>query len=308
MGGSSAAGGGSGSPSSTGGTPGGVLLTATYDGQVHATWQNHTGESIFLYGCGTVEWSRLEGADWVNHGAFVMCGWEGIAVEVAAGTTYTETESFARAEAGRYRLSGRYGVGCTPGLGLSQAGCTAISTATSNEFVVPATAGTGGTGAGGMVGTGGSTAVTGGSGGTTAGGSGGSTTGDAGAASVYSGCMFIGGINRAVVAKFEPQAGVCVALVLAQPGPDQDAGSGLSVTESWGVESASLWPSTTGDCARRFAPGEAESAASASGSVSVDTSSTTIDVDAVLHFPASDAGPARSIELKAQGVDINHGC
>ena len=149
----------------SGGSPGGVLLIATYDGQVHATWQNQTSQSIFLDGCGTVEWSRLEGSAWVNHGAFVVCAWEGIAVEVAAGATYTETESFARAEAGRYRLSGRYGVGCTPGLGLSSAGCTAFFTATSNEFVVPATGGTGGAGTGGVAGSGGSGA--GGAGGST---------------------------------------------------------------------------------------------------------------------------------------------
>jgi hypothetical protein len=149
-GGNSAAGG-------NGGSLGGVLLIATYDGQVHATWQNQTSQSIFLGGCGTVEWSRFEGSAWVNHGPFVVCAWEGIAVEVAAGASYTETQSFARAEAGRYRLSGRYGVGCTPGLGLSGAGCTAFFTATSNELAVPATGGTGGAGSGGALGTGGTT-------------------------------------------------------------------------------------------------------------------------------------------------------
>jgi hypothetical protein len=306
----------------SGGSPGGVVLIATYDGQVHATWQNQTSQSIFLYGCGTVEWSRLEGSAWVNHGAFILCAWEGIAVEVAAGTTYTETESFAGAEAGRYRLSGRYGVGCTPGLGLSSAGCTAFFEATSNEFVVPATGGSGGAGSGGLLGSGGSGAggtaaggrggsVTGGTGGTAttdAGAAGGTTGFDAGQASIYSGCIFIGGINRAVVAKFDPQAGVCVALVLAQPGGSGDGGFGLTISQSWGVESTSLWQSATADCAQRFAPGGAASATSASGSVSVDTSSTTIDVDAVLYFPASDAGAAQSIEMKAQGVDINHGC
>jgi hypothetical protein len=59
--------------------------------------------------------------------------------------------------------------------------------------------------------------ATGGAGGTAAGGMGGSTTRDASASdgasgfdagqtSTYSGCLFIGGINRAVVAKFDPQA------------------------------------------------------------------------------------------------------
>jgi hypothetical protein len=174
-GGGTAPTGGSSAVGGSGGSPGGVLLVATYDGQVHATWQNQTSQSIFLGGCGTVEWSRLEGSDWVNHGAFIICAWEGIAVEVAAGATYTESQSFARAEAARYRLSGRYGVGCTPGLGLSSAGCTAFFTATSNEFVVPATGGSGGAGAGGVIGSGGA-----GVGGTAAGGAGGTVIGGAG--------------------------------------------------------------------------------------------------------------------------------
>jgi hypothetical protein len=161
----------------SGGSPDGVLLIATYDGQVHATWQNQTSQSVFLGGCGTVEWSRLEGSAWVNHGAFVVCAWEGIAVEVAAGAIYTETESFAPVEAGRYRLSGRYGVGCTPGLGLSSAGCATFFTATSNEFVAPATGGSGDAGSGGVVGSGGS--------GTAAG----DSSNDGGSAGGASGCI-----------------------------------------------------------------------------------------------------------------------
>ncbi len=174
-------------------------------------------------------------------------------------------------------------------------------------------AGVGGTGAGGRGGT-----VSGGAGGSAAGGTGGTTrdagatggTGglDAGQTSTYSGCLFGGGINRAVVAKLDPQAGICVALVLSQPAFGPDAGFGLTITQGWGVEFASRWPSTTADCVQRFPPAGAESATSASGSVSVNTSSATIGVDAVLYFPASDTGPAQSIELKAQNVDINHAC
>jgi hypothetical protein len=277
-----------------------VLLTATYDGQVHATWRNQTSQSIFLAGCGTVQWSRFEGSAWVEHGGFVMCGWEGIAVEVAAGASYTETQSFPKGESGRYRLSGRYGVGCSPGVGLTQAGCTAFFTATSNEVEVSATAGTGGARTGGASGS------LGGAGGTTSPGSGGTTTRDAGQASIYSGCRYIGGYNRAVIAKFDPAAGICVAIVLMEPGRT-DAGLGLTITENWGLESTGLWPSTTSNCATR-ALVDTRAATSAQGSVSVSYSPATIDVDAVLTFPASDAGPAQTIELSAQGVDNSHGC
>lgn len=297
-----------GSSAATGGAAGGVLLTATYDGQVHATWRNQTSQSIFLAGCGTVQWSRFEGSDWVDHGGFVVCGWEGIAVEVAAGASYTETQSFPKGESGRYRLSGRYGVGCTPGVGLTNAGCTAFFTVTSNEVEVSATAGTGGAKTGGtsgsLGGAGGTTSI--GSGGATSAGSGGTTGVDAGQAGVYSGCRYIGGYNRAVIAKFDPEAGICVAIVLVEPGRT-DAGLGLTITDNWGLESTGLWPSTTSDCATRTLVG-ARAATSARGSVSVSYSPATMDVDAVLTFPASDAGPARTIELKAKGVDNSHGC
>jgi hypothetical protein len=124
----------------SGGSAGGVVLTASYDEQsVHATWQNHTEQSIFLAGCGTVQWSRFDGTVWSDGAPFMVCSWEGVAVEVAAGATFTENESGPPGGAGRYRLSGRYGVGCTPGVGLTAAGCTAFATVTSNEFVVART-------------------------------------------------------------------------------------------------------------------------------------------------------------------------
>jgi hypothetical protein len=164
----------------------------------------------------------------------------------------------------------------------------------------PCPAGTGGMGGGGTGGKGGA----GGSSGT-----GGSTGSDAGLATTYVGCMYIGGIDRAVVAKFDPQAGVCVALVLASPSGAPDAGFGMTLTKGWGVQSTALWPSATaGDCAQLSPPASAEHATSATGSVSVNATPATIDIDAVLSFPATDGGAARSIELKAQGVDINRGC
>lgn len=144
---------------------------------------------------------------------------------------------------------------------------------------------------------------------TDAGATGGASGFDAEPASTYSGCMYIGDIDRAVVAKFDPHAGFCVALVLSEPAFGPNGGFGLTITKGWGVEDASLWPSTSGECAQRLAPlGSSSAADSASGNVSINSSSATIDVDAVLYFPATDAGAARSIELKAQGVDIKHGC
>lgn len=174
-------------------------------------------------------------------------------------------------------------------------------------------AGTGGTTAGaggarldGSAGTDG--AGTGGTPSTDGAATGGASGFDAAATSTYSGCTYIGGIDRAVVAKFDPQAGTCVAIVLFEPSRGSDAGLGLTITQGWGLESVSLWTSTTGQCAQRMAPAGRVSATSASGSVSINASASTIDVDAVLGFPATDAEAPRSVELKATGVDMNHGC
>jgi hypothetical protein len=193
--------------------------------------------------------------------------------------------------------------------------------------------GSGGTRTGGMVGTGGSSK--GGTAGTTAGGVGGAITGsggvvggaggtatqdaggmatggtgglDAGQAGTYSGCNYIGGINRAVVAKFDAQTGLCTVLVLASPGGATDAAFGLTITTNWGMETTGLWSSAVDDCAKRPLPTGSVRAIDATGSVTVTPSMRTIDIDAELTFPASDAGPARSVKLKAQGVDINKGC
>jgi hypothetical protein len=127
----------------SGGTPNGVLLTARYDGTLQATWQNQTSQSIFLRGCGTVGWSRLEGADWVDYGSFIMCGTEGVGIEVLAGSSYTDpyTKPGTWNQAGSYRLYGDYSVGCTSGLPLSKAGCSASVHVTSNELVIVGDAG-----------------------------------------------------------------------------------------------------------------------------------------------------------------------
>ena len=180
-GGAGGAGGGTTATGGSGGTPSGVVLTASYDGKIHGTWQNFTSQSIFLRGCGTVNWSRLEGTGWIDHGAFVTCGWEGVAVEVAAGGSFTESWSGTPTTpitAGTYRLSGPYGVGCTPGLGLTQAGCSAMLQVASNELVIP---GDGGTGSGGNAGTGGAGGTRGGTSGTSATGGAGGKGGTGGA-------------------------------------------------------------------------------------------------------------------------------
>jgi hypothetical protein len=250
-----------------------------------------------------------------------MRGWIGwLWIMVLAGGTVSvyggcESSGDARREAGASDAPSPdvpLSTGGVSGAGGAIGGGT-NSTAAGGAGTAGITSGTGGRNKGGAAaGIDGATGDGPGSGGamaTDAGATGGASGFDAVPASTYSGCMYIGGIDRAIVAKFDPQAGLCVALVLSEPAFGPDAGFGLTITKGWGVEYAGLWPSTTADCAQRFVPMDASSAAdSASGSVTINSSSATIDVDAVLYFPATDAGAARSVELKAQAVDIKHGC
>jgi len=121
----------------TGGSSGtmAVALSATYDGQVRATWENQTGQSLFLAGCGTVQLWRCKGTSWNEQNAYTICN--SVAVEVAAGATYSETDSLPTTQGGWYFVSGSYGLGCTPGSGLYTAGCATFQTVNSNVFVVP---------------------------------------------------------------------------------------------------------------------------------------------------------------------------
>ena len=166
LGGSTAAGAGgiaktggssSGGSRPTGGTAGGgsdkVTLTASYDTKLRGTWHNGLGESIFLYGCGTWDAWRLENSAWVNHGIGFACSVEGVEIEVPAGGSFVDSYGgpigTVPIEGGTYQLRGTYGVGCTPQMYRSQAGCSAINEVVSNQIVVPETGGTGGAGGGG---------------------------------------------------------------------------------------------------------------------------------------------------------------
>jgi type IV secretory pathway TrbL component len=145
-----------------------------------------------------------------------------------------------------------------------------------------------------------------GAGGAAAGGTGGSTTGGSGGgAAVYTGCSYIGGYDRAVVVKFDPQTGTCVALLLMSPMRETDASAGLTITSPWGLMSASMWRSTT-DCQSDGMPSGAAKAISASGNVTVNWSPASIDIDAIVTFQSADG--LQSVELKAQGLDIDQSC
>jgi hypothetical protein len=101
--------------------------------QVKVTLTNGTSQSVFLPGCAVYSWHRKEDGVWVDKGPTIICSWEGVAVEVKAGGTLVET---TQNKAGTWRLKTEYGVGCTPGLPLSAAGCGAFVMAYSNPFTI----------------------------------------------------------------------------------------------------------------------------------------------------------------------------
>lgn len=183
-------------------------------------------------------------------------------------------------------------------------------------YVPAGVPGTGGKAVGGVTGTRAGGSAAGGSGGT-----GGATAKDAsadgasdgagvdgGAAVVYSGCGYGGGIERAVIARFDARAQVCVTLVLESPHKAPDASFGMTISPNWGVAAIVLWPSTNADCATRNPPRDGRGAASATGNVTVNRAPGTIDIDAVFDFSSSDAGAAQSVEMKAQGVSFMPNC
>jgi len=135
----------------------------------------------------------------------------------------------------------------------------------------------------------------------------GGTGGTTPAPAPYAGCHVAGDIDRLVLAKYDAQSERCVRLVLAA-----DSGipafTGLTITAPWYAESASSWPSDTGDCARRDSPSGAWRATSGSGTITIAASSATVGVDATLIFRTGDAGAPQIAELKKQGVSISAGC
>jgi hypothetical protein len=216
--------------------------------------------------------------------------------------------------------SGGAGVGGLMGMGGAKTGGTMGTGgklgAGGYVYVPAGVIGTGGKPAGGVTGTRAGGSAAGGSGGT-----GGATAQDAsadgasdgagvdgGAAIVYSGCGYGGDIERAVIARFDARAQACVTLVLESPHKAPDASFGMTISPNWGVAALVLWSSATDVCATRVPPRDGRGATSATGNVTVNRSSGTIDIDAAFDFPSTDAGAAQSVGMKAQGVDFMRNC
>ena len=198
------------------------------------------------------------------------------------------------------------------GMGGSTAGSS--GTGGSSEDASGGAAAVGGgdssAGTGGTAGTGGASGNgSGGAGGTGASSGSGGAAG-AGAAASYSGCTFIGAIDRVVVAKLDATRGLCFSLVLMNAGSGQAPTPGLALPEGWRLERATAGPGS--DCPARFG---AVAASAVTGNVRwADTGSVFpgypnhVDLDVLLSFPADDAGAGGSERLNAANVDVQGGC
>ena len=81
----------------------------------------------------------------------------------------------------------------------------------------------------------------------------------------YSGCTFVGGVNRIVLAKRDAQQNLCVVFVLAQQAPNP---FNLTLPKDWGMEYAFAMPAMS-DCRLRFPPSGSSEAAVGSGTVAL---------------------------------------
>ena len=177
-------------------------------------------------------------------------------------------------------------------------------------------AGTGGTAPGGSSGTGG--VASGGRGGS-AGGRGGSAGGRGGsaggagaggqAAVSYSGCSFVGGVDRVVVGKHDAARDLCVVVVFSN-GTNT---SQVALPTGWQVEFA-FAVSPAGTCTSRFPGVNGVRSTGQSGAASW-TSATpswpygTATVDVTLTFPSGAPAPVMTSELlQATNVDVRNNC
>jgi len=167
---------------------------------------------------------------------------------------------------------------------------------------------TGGGGATGAAGGGGAGRGGGGWGGAAGAGGAAGLGGAGGAAVSYSGCNFIGGVDRISVAKRDPARSLCAVIVFAD-GTSANP-SGVTLPQNWKVEFA-FTTTSVGACELRAPPTGAARSTSQTGTASWKTGTaapfTTADVDVVLHF-TGDGGAIPDEAIRATGVDVSHAC
>ena len=131
--------------------------------------------------------------------------------------------------------------------------------------------------------------------------------GTSGSGVVYSGCNFLGDVDRVVVGKYDPARSLCFDIVFSN-GTNT---SGVTLPASWRVERVFAAPSG-GVCGVRTPPAAATTSTSQTGTASWTTGTgspfETANVDVVLAFPAGVAGIPTSEPVQATNVDVSRPC
>jgi hypothetical protein len=224
----------------------------------------------------------------------------GLALACSLGACSASKDSLLKP--GGTGASPNTGAGGSPGGSSGGASNTGAGGSPASGEGGASSTGVGGSPAGGN---GGSTGT--GVGGSPAGGNGGST-GAGGQGSVsYVGCRYIGGLDRAVVAKRDTARNLCFNLALVQSTSMQPP-AGLSLPPYYVVQSATVGPASA--CPTMGAlPTPATQVVGSVALVSqgVDPSGAA-DVDVTMTFGSNDAGVPPSEQLSARGVSILQSC
>jgi hypothetical protein len=113
-----------------------LVLRLIADGALEPTWYNDLDHSIFLPGCSTVTFERMENGAVTWSGPVAVCAWEGTARVLVFTDLWKDRALPTQGKPGSYRATGTYSEGCTSGKMLSEAACTSSTSVTSNIVVV----------------------------------------------------------------------------------------------------------------------------------------------------------------------------
>jgi hypothetical protein len=113
-----------------------LVLSLSADGALEPTWYNDLEYSVYLPGCSTVTFERLEDGTVTWSGPAAVCAWEGTSRVLGFTDLWKDLALSTQGKPGTYRATGTYSVGCTWGQPLSQAACTSETSVTSNTVVV----------------------------------------------------------------------------------------------------------------------------------------------------------------------------
>jgi hypothetical protein len=113
-----------------------LVLSLSVDGALEPTWYNDLDYSVYLPGCSTVTFERVENSTVTWSGPAAVCAWEGTARVLGFTDLWKDLALSTQGKSGTYQATGTYSEGCTWGKPLSQAACTSTTSVTSNIVVV----------------------------------------------------------------------------------------------------------------------------------------------------------------------------